>query len=88
MMETGGCNKWFFVSHLEERDRTSFEMRYEVQLLNSKGQAVACGYLDDHTASLEIQGRSIPQPVIEAARRQPIGNGDYVDETGNSVSPF
>ena len=63
-------------------------MRYEIQLLNPDGQAVACGYVDDRIKSLEIQGRSIPLPVIEAARKQPIGKGDYVEGVGISVSPF
>lgn len=86
-MATGSRKKWFFVSHLEERDRPSIGMRYEVQLLNAVGQAVACGYVDEDTDSLEIQGRSIPLLVIEAARKQPIGKGDYIDEGGNPVSP-
>ncbi len=80
--------KWFFVSHLEENDCPSHGMRYEVQLLNSDGQALACGYLHDSATRLELSGQSIPLPVIEAARKQLIGKGEYVDEAGSSVSPF
>jgi hypothetical protein len=87
-MSTGNHTRWFFVTHLEESDRPSIDMRYEIQLLNAEGQAVACGYLDDHADTLEIQGRSIPLAVVEAARRQVIGKGDHVDQAGNSVSPF
>lgn len=80
--------KWYFVSHLEDRDRPSIEMRYEVQLLNGDGQAVACGFVGDYIDKLDVQGECIPFPVIAAARRLPTGNGDYVDEAGNPVSPF
>ena len=80
--------KRYFVSHLEERDRPSTRMRYEIQLLNAEGQALACGYADENTKTLLIQEQDIPLPVIEAAQRQPIGKGDYVDEAGNSLPPF
>jgi len=63
-------------------------MRFEIQLLNADGQALACGYVDDQVVSLQIEGRIIPLSVIEAARRQVIGKGDYVDESGSSISPF
>jgi hypothetical protein len=87
-MRTRNGKEWFFVSHLQERDRPSTGMTYEIQLLNAQGQAVARGYADDLADNLQIQGRSIPLAVIEAARKQPIGKGDYVDEAGSSVSPF
>ena len=79
---------WFFVSHLEEVDRPSPELLFEIQLLNSRGEAIAFGYVGGHTEYLEIQGQAIPLPVIEAAIKQPLGNGDYVGEDGNSVHPY
>ncbi len=85
MMVTSPPQKWFFVSNLEERNRPSTGMRYEIQVLNSAGQAVGCGYVDDQSNTLEIDGQAIPRAVIEAAREQPVGKGDYVDELGNSV---
>ncbi len=87
-MATRTPKNWYFVLHLEERDRPSSGMQYQIQLLNAEGQAVACGYADDTTDSLQILGQPIPALVIEAARRQPIGKGDYVDEAGNSIPPF
>jgi hypothetical protein len=63
-------------------------MSFEIQMLNSTGQALGSGYVDDKTANLQIHGRGIPLPVIEAARRQPTGKGDYVDESGKSVPHF
>jgi hypothetical protein len=79
---------WFFVSHLEEKKRPSIHKRYEIQVLNAAGQAVARGYVDDQSDNLEIEGQAIPHDVIKAAWRQPIGKGDYVDASGNSVPPF
>ncbi|QDT52384.1 hypothetical protein Pan44_03940 [Caulifigura coniformis] len=87
-MEMATDRKVYFILHLEERDRYSSGMRYEIQLLDTYGQTIARGCVDDQANSLELQGCSIPQPVIEAARKQAIGNGDYVDEAGYSVSPF
>ncbi len=81
----------FFVSHLAETDRRNKEFPYEIQVLNCDGQAIACGCVDgqsDESDEVEIDGQHIPHPVIEAARRQQIGEGDYVDPLGRSVSPF
>ncbi len=87
-MTTQEQNKWFFVSHLEIRDRRSIGEPYEVQVLDHQGRSLGNGYLNDHTVKLEIQGLSIPQLVIEAAKNQLIGTGTYVDVAGQIVSPF
>jgi hypothetical protein len=79
---------WFFVLHLEEKDRPSNGAPYEIQVLNANGQAVACGYADEQTDHLQLQGCSIPLAVIGAARRQAVGKGDYVNEAGDSVPAF
>ena len=78
----------FFVVHLNERDRPAPDQRFEVQVLDPHGRTVCCGYFGDVEEDLEVEGRTIPRPVIEAARRQPLGRGDYVDESGYSVPPF
>lgn len=85
---TAHPRKRFFVLHLEERDRPSPQYRYEVQLLGADGRAVGWQYVDDASTALEIGGTRIPLPVIEAARRQLIGRGDFVNEEGNPVPPF
>lgn len=80
--------KWYFVSHLNKSDQLQRGMPFEIQVLNSVGQAVACGYVDENTAVFEIQGQLIPIEVINAARQQNVGNGDYVDENGKTLPPF
>jgi len=87
-MATSPRRKWFFVSNLEKSNRPSTGMRYEIQVLNDAGEAVGCGYVDDQSDTLEIDGQAIPRAVIEAAREQHVGKGDYVDELGNSVPPY
>jgi hypothetical protein len=87
-MAKADSEKWFFVLHLGERERPSANLRYEIQLLNTNGQAIACGYVDDQADRLQLEELLIPLPVIQAARRQPSGNGDYVDESGRSISAF
>jgi hypothetical protein len=88
-MATQTRKKWYFVSHLEKRDRPPSGMRYEIQVLNADGQAVVCAHVDDLTSTvLEIQGHPIPAPVIEAARKQQLGKGEYVDEAGSPMPPF
>ena len=47
-----------------------------------------CGCVDEKTPLLEIEGKQIPIEVINAARRQEIGNGDYVDERGMTLPAF
>jgi hypothetical protein len=88
MMQHRRAHKWYFVSHLQESDRRSNGMPFEIQVLNTAGQATACGYLGEKDSALEIDGQPVPSAVIGAARRQEIGNGDYVDESGMTVQPF
>ena len=83
----------YFVMHLTDRDlkdrrRPLSEKRFEIQLLDASGQAVSCGYVDYDQSSLEVDGKAVPFAVIAAARRQATGNGDYVDDCGNSVPVF
>src|SRR5262249_28602484 len=80
--------KRFFVLHLKESRRPEADLPFQIQILNHAGQGIAFGYADEKTTSLEINGERIPLAVIEAARRQKVGNGDYVDESGASIPPF
>ena len=87
MTSTTNCER-FFVLHRREADRPSKSMAYEIQVLNNDGQAIALGHVDATSDDLRIDGRQVPRAVIEAARRQPLGQGDYVDALGQSVAPF
>ena len=80
--------KWYFVSHLAVSDQPENGMPFEIQVLNSAGQAVARGYVDEMTTMLEIQGKQIPVEVILAAKQLKTGNGNYVDEKGITLPPF
>ena len=83
----------FFVMHLSDRDlaergRTSREQPFEIQLLDAEDRAKAVGHVGVDEQLLDIDGYCVPFPVIEAARRQATGQGDYVDENGNSIRLF
>lgn len=79
----------YFVVRLSADDPEWAEgFLYEVQILDSKGRAEIAGYLKPHQEDLEIGGHVIPRAVVEAARRQSEGQGDYVDADGNSIRPF
>lgn len=84
--------KRYFVMQLTDRDlkdrgRPIGEKRFEIQVLDGEGRATACGYVGIEDVALDVGGREIPRAVIEAARSQPLGQGNYVDEHGRSV-PF
>jgi len=88
-------NKRFFVLHLEKRDYRPVPLaEYEIQTLTEDGQAASSTYLNSAGRTL-VTGKKeavdvpgVPQPVVEAARRQPPGKGDFVDEEGRSMAPF
>jgi hypothetical protein len=79
----------YFVLHLEDRDfKPSPNVKYEIQILDSKGRAKVSGYVVENQNELEVDGKIIPMAVIEAAKRQPKGKGDYVNEFGESIPPW
>lgn len=82
----------FFVMHLNEHDLPRKQLTsgkvYQIQLLDSQGRAKAVGYVGPDDDSLEIADFEVPKSVIEAARRQPVGQGDYVNERGMTIQPF
>jgi hypothetical protein len=79
----------YFVLHLDSRDYRPFpEAEFEVQLLNADGEAAGSAYLKAGDVRAEIDGESVPEGVVNAAKRQPLGSGDYVDKDGNSVPAF
>jgi hypothetical protein len=79
----------YFVLHLEVgEERPSPELAYEIQILDSSGRARTSGHVGANDTLLVVEGEEVPHAVIEAARRQPYGKGDYVNANGESVSPF
>jgi len=85
--------KKYFVMYLSERDclgrgLPAGEKRFEIQLLDDEGRAKVCGHVGSDDFRLEISGEQIPIAVIRAAQRQRLGQGDYVNEDGDSVSLF
>jgi hypothetical protein len=78
----------YFVLHRSDRDRKeNRDKQFEIQLLDSKGRARDVGYVGSSETELIIGNHAVPLAVLEAARRQGPGVGDYVDETGTSMHP-
>ena len=96
--------QYYFVRQLDaESYKPQPEAVYEIQILNSDGQAERCAYLDGESREIlcavdlvtppgptRIEPRSlcIPMPVIEAARRRKVGFGERVNERGEILPPF
>jgi hypothetical protein len=81
--------RWYFVIYLSEPfSGAPPDKPYQVQLLNDMGQAIWLGHAGKDEHALIIDDVSIPYPVIDAARRQIKGQGDYVNEFGESIPPF
>lgn len=79
----------YFVLHLGANDPDRDADRvFEIQILDSKGRAAHVGIVGHAEQKLIIDGKVIPLDVLEAARRQEEGKGDYVDAEGNSINPF
>lgn len=78
----------FFVRHLPDGwpDKTATQ-QFEIQLVDRYGRATAWGFVGETKSTLTIGKIDIPRAVIEAARRQSIGVGDFVDDDGNQVLP-
>jgi hypothetical protein len=84
-----GIGLRFFVSALSPADPEKLEgFLYEIQILDSHGRGEQAGYLREGDDHLEIEGYVIPRAVIDAARRQREGQGDYVDSEGRTIQPF
>jgi hypothetical protein len=79
----------YFVMRLaDDEPELSLGYEFEVQILDAKGRARAIGHIGSSEAELIIEGHAVPFAVIEAARRQPKGAGDYVNKHGQSVHPI
>ena len=88
-MSHGTVNDRYFVLHLNDRDRpgADSQLSFQIQLLDDLGRSVEEGYVGLEETELRIADRAVPRAVLDAARRQPLGQGDYVDANGESVSP-
>ena len=79
----------FFVLQLSPRNKEyGSGYRFEVQLLDEAGRAGAVLYFREFHQDFREQEYCVPACVIAAARRQPEGKGDYVDEAGRSCRSF
>ena len=79
----------YFVLSLDESDPSYLEgFRYEVQLLNDDGEGAAVVLLTEEDTNISVPGYDLPSRVVDAARRQEKGSGDYVNTVGESVRPF
>jgi hypothetical protein len=82
--------QYYFVLHLGPSDEPWPEpgKAYEIQILDRRGRAETIVHVDEREGEVERDGYRIPQAVIEAARRQLPGSGDYVNRNGETVQPF
>lgn len=79
----------YFVLHLEPgEERPEPDLAYEIQILDAAGRARACGHVGEGDEPLFVDGEEVPLAVIRAARRQALGQGDYVDSRGVAVPAF
>ncbi|HXK59511.1 MAG TPA: hypothetical protein PLP42_06395 [Acidobacteriota bacterium] len=79
----------YFVMHLPHDEPARQQgFVFEIQILDSRGRSEIEGYIGYEEATLEIAGHEVPGAVLAAARRQPEGKGDYVDEEGRTIVPF
>ena len=80
--------RYFVCNRQTARSQSHPEADYEIQVLDAQGRGKHVGYLRYGDTEIEIGGQPIPKAVIDAAHRQPEGKGDYVNEGGQSISPF
>ncbi len=80
--------EWYFLRKIRNHERPESKDRYEVQLLDNDGLAVAVGYFSDSEKEVVLSGKKIPPLVLQAALLKNEGKGDYVDENGKSLPPF
>lgn len=78
----------YFVTYLRDNECKDINKPFEIQILDEIGQCIAVSYLSSEQEELIIEGKQIPNAVIQAAKKQPIGKGDYVNECGKSIFPF
>jgi len=80
--------EWYFVSKLECHEALGSGDWFEVQVLDDDGKAIAVSRFPATAVEVVVDGKKIPLPVLEAAKRRTEGDGDYVGADGHSVPPF
>ncbi len=81
-------NQNFYVLHLKSRDKRRLEGKiFQIQVIDENGLAISFGYISEEDNKLIIDDCLVPAKVIEAAKRQNIGCGDFVDMNGEQVLP-
>ena len=81
-------NRYFVVSFSDNDPEKAEGILYEIQILDSQGKGKHAGYIRVGEECLEIEGHVVPRAVIDAARRQSAGQGEYVDSEGNAIPAF
>ncbi len=94
----------YLVARLDELDyRPLPEAVFEIQILNSCGQAIRCAYLGSDSYAvialvefpasgppvrLDVADHCIPEAVIKAARSRSVGRGERVNDKGEILPAF
>src|SRR5256885_17251251 len=88
---SGKKKQLYFVLHTgPDRPRTNWDPTrpYEIQILDGDLRAELVGYVGMEETGLLIEDQVVSQAVLDAARRQPVEQGEYVNEEGEVVNPL
>jgi hypothetical protein len=80
----------FFVVRLRPEERWPEQKEgqsFGVHLVNRFGQTTVDGYFGENDKAVVVGGVEVPRKVLEAAKRQAIGSGEYVNANGEPVMP-
>ena len=74
----------YFVLHLQIQERDDKNKPFQIQLLDDSRRAIRVTCIGFDEQSVEIDGKPVPQAVVDAARRQSLGKGRYALEDGRT----
>lgn len=78
----------YYVRHLAIGPENPDGFTFEIQLLDRRGRAgVVVNFNEGEDSSL-LKEYEVPEAVFQAAKRQPMNTGDYVNSEGESMKPF
>lgn len=79
----------YFVMRRGDRDSAWPQGKeFEIQILDHRGRSKREGYIGWDETELVVGDFIVPRSVLEAARRQPRGQGEYVNRAGESIYPL
>ena len=78
----------FYIRHVpDDWPGKDSDKKYTIEIVDQFGRAISWGHIGDKESTLLIGDIEIPKAVIDSARRQPLGCGDFVDADGKQFLP-